>query len=159
MSSAKPRLMSRLLPAACVVLAFMVQEARAYDQYTHQLIIDYATGLYNQVRPGREPGAYWAYTRYGAWHEDEVDHVFDHWHPFGFGVTGTHFWDADNGILDPVTLAGLAGTYENAYQKITGIGTSQPYWALWQQATTYYALGDKASAYERLGPSATSSPT
>jgi len=145
--------MAAILLAACVVLSFVCQEAPAYDYIAHEIIVDYSGVLFNAFRPGREPINYALCLEIGARHEDDVDHVFGHSDPLGQGVMGTHFWDADRGPLDGVTLAGLTATYENAYQKVTGYGTAAEHanWALWQQATSFYADGDKWNAYERLG--------
>jgi len=132
--------------AAGVLLGMVCQEGRAYDEWTHQLIVDYSAVLYDALRPGREPFAALPLLELGARHEDAYDHVFGHGWP---QETGTHFWAPDAGPGQRFVLPPSPTVFENAYQKATGYGLTN--WALWQQATTCYALGDKVTAYERLG--------
>lgn len=131
-------------------IVLLAHDARAYDPTQHVQVAERAMQLYVKECPGREPWLYRDWIYVGAADEDSIDHVFGYSAPLGQGVTRTHFWDVDEGILDQVTLAGLTGSCENAFQKVTGVGTSSG-WGLWQQAVAYYQLGDKPNAYERLG--------
>ena len=136
--------------AGLVGVVLLAQDARAYDPTQHALVAEKAAVLYNAVCPGRETWTYRDWIYVGAAHEDSIDHVFGYSAPAGLGVTRTHFWDADWGPLDQVTLSGLTGSCENAFQKVTGVRTTSGV-GLWQQAVAYYQLGDKVNAYERLG--------
>lgn len=131
-------------------VGLLAQDARAYDANQHVLVADKALQLYDPFQ-GTEAWSYRVPIYAGAADEDSIDHVYGYWDPFGQGVTRTHFWDADNGVLDQVTLAGLLGSNENAFRKVTGVGPFGSGVGLWQQAVAYYQLGDKVTAYERLG--------
>jgi hypothetical protein len=128
--------------------------ASGYGGEVHQSMTKLFVGEEFKTKyPNSEPLQYIDTIAYGAWEEDEVDFVFGYAGPY---KTIPHFWDADGGPSDPVTLkwAGLE-PWPNAWQKISymNIGDYEPIspYGLWDQALLYYRSGNKVQAYSLLG--------
>lgn len=159
---------SFVLLLAVMVLMVPVQTAWGYDGNVHMSITSYAGQQFAKYYPNSEPLQFINEICYGAWEEDEVDLVFGYpvgdqpsWHK-----TIPHFWDADGGPLDPVTVYGTGlEEWPNAWQKISFMGvveadyhTIWPHNGLWQQALYYSRLyeltldpGNRKYAYGLLG--------
>jgi len=102
----------------------------------HEYISNQARALYTNA----EIDAYIDTIKSGAEHEDLHDHIWDYYGFAGACVTLTHFWNADNGPNDPVSVGGCNG--HNAWEKAQ---------VLWGMAVGEYNSGDLTSAYEYLG--------
>lgn len=123
---------------ASLLSAGMVQPepADAYQTAVHPLIASYARMLYSTP----EINAHASAIDSGAYHEDELDVVWDEYGIGGACVTITHFWDADRGPDDLVDSVFCDGY--NAWQKAR---------ILWGMAVGEYLSGDLGSAYHYLG--------
>jgi hypothetical protein len=107
--------------------------ADAYQTAVHPLIASYARILYSNP----EITAHAASIDAGAYHEDELDHVWDRSMAC---TTINHFWDADLGPDDEVWSVFCDGP--NAWQKSR---------ILWGMALGEYHAGHVGTAYEYLG--------
>ena len=76
----------------------------------------------------------------GAEHEDLHDHIWDYYGFLGACLTLSHFWDADGGPNDPVSVGGCNG--HNAWEKAQ---------VLWGMAVGEYISGDISRGYHYLG--------
>ncbi len=130
-----------------------METASGYGGGPHQFVTWKAMEEFNKYYPDSEPNQNGLTIGYGAWEEDEVDLVFGYSGP---EKTVPHFWDADEGWLDPVTMLYYELDHPNAWQKISGIGIEDydpdwPYMGLWHQALYFYSFGNKVYAYSLLG--------
>jgi hypothetical protein len=125
-------------------IIFAAKPAQAYSPDVHQDMAEYARQLYNQYASepwwNAEFGSFYSSIHDGAAHEDEVDHVWDHYGTDGECITITHFWDPDNGIGDEMETVFCTG--KNAAWKAM---------ILWGMALGEYHSGDKAQAFEYFG--------
>ncbi len=107
--------------------------ADAYQTAVHPVIAAYARILYTNPEITARSGS----IDHGAYHEDELDHVWDRSMAC---TTINHFWDADGGPNDEVTSVFCNGP--NAWQKAR---------ILWGMALGEYHAGHTSTAYEYLG--------
>lgn len=105
----------------------------------HEGIVGWAMDLNLATQPNPEMQNYLSTIMDGAWHEDQIDHVFDR---SGACLTQTHFWDGDKGHGDPVDNVIACGSVHNSWQKAQ---------VLWGMALGEYREGDLLAAYEYLG--------
>ena len=125
--------------ALCVAAAVVGTPGgvHAYDNdITHQYICGQATTVFAYP----ELADYLPDLKYGAYDEDETDHV---WDLPGIVMTCTHFWDADEGDDDlvKIPIIGIEGI-PNAWMK------AQELLAMGYAA---YFGGDKQQGYEYFG--------
>jgi hypothetical protein len=133
--------MSRISPLYSFTLLILIvstapvpDPALAYDNdNTHQYVCTQATELFNFP----ELAVYLGQVTYGAWHEDEYDHVYD---TSGAWITLPHFWVADEGD-DQINWWGAYG-YENAWMKSR---------IMILRSRDAWMAGDRAEAYHMLG--------
>jgi len=141
------------LSLSVIVVMVPMETASGYGGGPHELVTWVAMEEFNKYYPDSEPNQNAVTIGYGAWEEDEVDLVFGY---SGEEKMVPHFWDADEGWLDPVTMLYFEWDHPNAWQKISGIGIGDydpdwPYMGLWHQALYFYSFGNKVYAYSLLG--------
>ena len=146
-----------------LLILFPVEYAFGYVDTVHMSVTSYAGArLFSNYYPDSEiMTTYLDWIALGSFNEDNGDVVFGY--PVGeqpgWQRTIPHFWDADMGPVDPVTVYGTGlEEWPNSWQKISfdGVGDYHQIWpfmGLWDQALYYYRLGgdNKAIAYDRLG--------
>lgn len=133
-----------MVPIFILVIVVTLTGTRGVFAYTvgddgepvHEYISDQARALYTNA----EIDAYIDTIKSGAEHEDLHDHIWDRYGFAGACLTLTHFWNADGGPNDPVSVGGCNG--HNAWEKAQ---------VLWGMAVGEYNSGDLTSAYEYLG--------
>jgi hypothetical protein len=118
------------------VFAYTVEDD---GEPVHEYIAEQALAIYAASHPNSEIELWFpTVIKIGAGNEDLKDHVYDR---SGACTTTTHFWDVDEGIGDPVYMAGC-GECANAWQKAE---------ILWGMAVGEYNSGDLLTGYEYLG--------
>jgi hypothetical protein len=149
-----------VLFAAFSLLWGLTPNAIAYNDGIHQHLGYSSLDLLEKYYPNAEVLGYQWWFADGCVNEDHYNHNI-YCSNYGascrngnntFGeCTVNHFWSADGGVNDFVTLDGVIGEQYNAFQKASGMGLSSCSTGLWQWALEAYQLGDTESAYHYLG--------